>query len=133
MKLINALNLDTTIVEGELLEMNRRKSFHRGVEMPFAKLDELKQTTFPPMRNEDVQMGLHDVKSDSSSSVTSSVAAHKFLEFVYDECDSLVEIDLDDDAPACSSLDLRSVDDNDSVSSTSSVAESAIELCVSAN
>ena len=101
--------------------------------MRLAKLDELKQTTFPPKWSQDAQMDFHDVKSDSSSSVASFVTARESFEFVCDDCGSLIEGDPDEDAPACSSLNLGSDDENDSVGSISSVAESAIERRVSAN
>ena len=101
--------------------------------MHLARLDELKQTTFPRRWSQDAQMDFHDVKSDFSSSVASSVTARKFLEFVCHDCGSSVEGDPDEDAPACSSLNLGSADDNDSVGSISSAAESAIERRMSAH
>ena len=101
--------------------------------MHLATLDELKQTAFPLRRSSDAQMDFHDVKSDFSSSVASSVTALKFFEFVCHDCGSSVEGDPDEDAPACSSLNLGSADDNDSVGSISSAAESAIERRMSAH
>ena len=134
-KVINALNLD--IVKAKPLQEEmlvfEQKSCQRGEEMHLATLDELKQTAFPRRWSSDAQMDFHDVKSDFSSSVASSVTALKFLEFVCHDCGSSVEGDPDEDAPACSSLDLGSADDNDSVGSISSAAESAIERRMSAN
>ena len=65
--------------------------------------------------------------------VPPTFAAFKFLGFVCDDCGSLIEGDPDEDAPACSSLNLGSEYENESVGSISSVAESAIERRVSAN
>ena len=92
--------------------------------MRLAKLDELRQTSFSPKRRQDAQMDFHDVKSDSNSSVASSVTALKFFEFVYDDCSSLIEGDPDEDAPACSSLNSEGEDEKESVGSISSIADS---------
>ena len=74
-----------------------------------------------------------DSKSESSSSVASSFAARKFLECACDDYDSSVQDDPEEDAPACDSLNIRSAGDNDSESSISSVASSAIEGRMSRN
>ena len=132
MKLINALNFDVPFQPKGMLGFGHRRS-QRGEEMRLANLDELRLTTFPPKRSQDAQMDFHDVKSDSSSSAASSVTARKFFEFVCDDCGSLIEGDPDEDAPACSSLNLGSEDENESVGSIISVAESAIERRVSAD
>ena len=92
------------------------------------KLDELRRTTFPPRRIQDAQRDFHDVTSDSNSSVASSVTAVKFFEFVCDNSSSSIEGDRDEGAPACSSIDLGSEGENESVGS--SVAESAFEKCL---
>ena len=126
MKLINALNFDVPFQPKEMLGFGHRRS-QRGEEMRLAKLDELRQTTFPPKRSQDAQMDFHDVKSDSNSSVASSVTALKLFEFVCDNCGSSTEGDRDEGAPACSSIDLGSEVENESVGS--SVAESAFEKC----
>ena len=92
------------------------------------KLDELRRTTFPPQRIQDAQRDFHDVTSDSNSSAAISVTAVKFFEFLYDNCGSSIEGDRDEGAPACSSTDLGSEGENESVGS--SVAESAFEKCL---
>ena len=86
-----------------------------------ATLAELKKTTFPPRRSKASEVEPKDVKSDSCSSVASSVAARKILEFVCD-CGSSGEVEFGGNAPSCSSLELRSDGSNESVGSTSSVA-----------
>ena len=132
LKLLNALSIDGPFHPPEMLGCGHKRS-QRGKEMRLAKLDELRRMTFPPKRSQDAQMDFHDVKSDSNSSVASSVTALKFFEFVCDNCGSSAEGDRDEGAPACSSIDLGSEDENESVGSISSVAESAIERRVSAD
>ena len=119
MKLINALSIDLPFHPPEMLGCGHKRS-QRGTEMRMARLDELRQTKFPPRMSQDAQIDLQDVRSDSSLSVASSVAAFKFLELVCDDCGSSVQDDSDYPAPACSSLNLGSADDNDSESSIGS-------------
>ena len=123
MKGVNALHLE--LPESKLpreweLELGR-KSPQRSKQWYLARLTDLKQTTFPPRWSQDSKPELQDVKSDSGSSVASSVAARKFWESMR-ECDSLEEDEPCGFAPTCSSLKLGSGDDKESVSSTSSVA-----------
>ena len=132
MKLINALNFDVPFQPKEMLGFGHKRS-QRGEPMRLATLDELRQTSFSLKRRQDAHMDFHDVKSDSNSSVASSVTALKFFEFVYDDCSSLIEDDSDEDAPACSSLNLGSEDENESVDSIRIVPESAIVRRVSAH
>ena len=101
--------------------------------MQLASLNELRRVTFPERLRQETQIDFPDVKSDSSSSVASSVTALKFFEFVCDDCGSSVEDSPYEGAPTCISLKLGSADDNDSVGSCSSVAESDIDRRVSAN
>ena len=122
---INALNLD--VVKPQFsptaaLEFGRNKT-QRGQEMQLASLNELRRVTFPEKLRQETRMDVPDVKSDSSSSVASSVTALKFFEFVCDDCGSSVEDSPCEGAPTCISLNLGSADDNDSVGSFSSVAE----------
>ena len=122
MRGINALQLD--FVHSE--------SHPKLEEFWLATLAELKKTTFPPRRSKASEVEPQDVKSDSCSSVASSVAARKLLEFVC-ECGSSEEVEFGGNALSCSSLELRSDGSNESVGSTSSVAESCIERRVCAN
>ena len=117
MKLLNALSLDVPFHPPEMLGCGHRR-FQRGREMRLAKLEELRRMTLPPKRGQDAQMDFHDVKSDSS--VASSVTALKFFQYVCDTCGSSIEGDGDEGAPACSSIDLGSANDNDSESSIGS-------------
>ena len=119
MKLINALSIDLPFHPPAMLGCGHKRP-QRGPEMRMATLDELRQTKFPPRMSQDAQIDLQDVRSDSSLSVASSVAAFKFLELVCDDSGSSVQDDSDYPAPACSSLNLGSADDNDSESSIGS-------------
>lgn len=113
------------------LEVGKRKS--DGTRRRWlARLDELKETTFPPRRSQASEVEAQDVKSVSCSSDTSSVAAREFLQFVCD-CGSSEEFELCGNAPSCSSLELRSDGSNESVGSTISIAGSGIERPVCAN
>ena len=80
---------------------------------------------FPPRRSQASEAEPQDVKSASCSSVASSVAARELLQFVCD-CGSSEDVEFCGNAPSCSSLELTSDGGNESVGSTSSVAESAI-------
>ena len=111
MRGINALQLDFVHSES-----------HRKLEeFWLAALAELKKTTFPPRRSQASEVEPQDVKSDSCSSVASSVAARKLMEFVCD-CGSSEDVEFGGNALSCSSLDLRGDCSNESVGSTSSVA-----------
>ena len=119
---INALQLDFV----------QAKSHSKLEQRRLATLAELKKTTFPPRRSQASEVEPEDVKSDSCSPVASSVAARQLLEFVCD-CGSAEEVEFGGNAPSCSSLELRSDGSNESVGSTSSVAESGIERLARAN
>ena len=111
MKGINALQLDVV----------QSQSHSKFAEFCLATLAELKQTTFPPRRSEASKVEPEDVKSDSCSSVASSVAARQLMKFVCD-CGSSEDIEIGGNAPSCSSLELNGDCSNESVGSTSSVA-----------
>ena len=128
MKLINALSIDYVPFRPPETLGCGHKRIQPGKEMRLEKLDELRRTTFPPQRIQDAQRDFHDVTSDSNSSAASSVTAVKFFEFVCDNSSSSIEGDRDEGAPACSSIDLGSEGENESVGS--SVAESAFEKCL---
>ena len=128
---VNALNLELAhpTLQGKCeLELGR-KSPQRTRQWYLAALAELKQATFPPRWSQDSTREPQDVNSDSGSSVASSVAARRFWMSVCG-CDSSEEDVPCEHAPKCSSLTFGS--DEESVGSTSSVAESAIERPVSA-
>ena len=92
---------------------------------------ELQQAKVPGRRSKDSKLEPPDVKSDSGSSVASSVAARRFWESVC-QCGSS-ENEPPEEVPRCGSLTLGSGDDGaESVGSTSSVADSAIERRVGA-
>ena len=120
--IVNALHLELAQPKLPLKELELgRKSPQRTKKWYLARLAELKQWS------QDSKLEPQDVKSDSGSSVASSVAALKFWKSVCG-CDSSEEDEPYEYAPKCSSLTTSGIDgDNESVGSTSSVAESAIE------
>ena len=103
------------------LESVRSESDSKFTEYFITTLAELKRTTLPPRRSEASRVEPEDVKSDSCSSVASSVAARQLMKFVCD-CGSSEDIEIGGNAPSCSSLELNGDCSNESVGSTSSVA-----------
>ena len=122
--IVNALHLELAQPKLPLEELELgRKSPQRTKQWYLARLAELKRWS------QDSKLEPQDVKSDTGSSVASSVAAREFWKSVCG-CDSSEEDEPYEYAPKCSSLTFGS--DEESVGSTSSVAESAIERPVSA-
>ena len=103
------------------LEGVRSESDSEFTKYLITTLAELKRTTLPPRRSEASRVEPEDVKSDSCSSVASSVAARQLMKFVCD-CGSSEDIEIGGNAPSCSSLELNGDCSNESVGSTSSVA-----------
>ena len=79
MKLINALNLPAALQNPPGTITAGRKSCQRR---SLASVNELRRAVFPGMRSKDSKLEPQDVKSDSGSSVASSVAARKIWECV---------------------------------------------------
>ena len=103
----------------------------RGKRWSLARLVEFQQAMFPSRRSKDCKLESPDGKNDSGCSVASAFAARRSWESVC-QCGSS-ESELPEEVPRCGSLTSGSGDDGaESVGSTSSVADSAIERRVGA-
>ena len=101
---VNALHLELAqpkLPRKSELDLERKSPQHTK-QRYLARLVELKQATFPPRWSQDSKLEPQDVRSDSGSSVASSVAARKCWESVC-ECGSSEEDEPGENAPTCSS------------------------------